>query len=231
MRVIARFAGPNGEIAVVENLSTGARLYREGGINQSCVLAGGEAGLDYIRLMATLLVNADDALLVGCGGGALAGMLHRRGCSVTVVDVNPISFQLARLFFWMPNGIECITGDIRDVARRETRRFGSIGIDVGGPSFSYEKILDQVTIAHVRRILRRGGRIAVNISCDAIDDLVPGRIATLFKAEGLGVWMFCEKTTGTAEANAVILASARVEIYESLAACAPQNWSLAELAS
>ena len=159
MRVIARFAGPAGEISVIEDLSTGARLYREGEINQSCVLAGGEAGFDYIRLMAALLVDAGDALLLGCGGGALAGMLHRRGRSVTVVDVNPISFQLARLFFWMPHGIECITGDIREFARRQTRRFDSIGIDVGGPSFSYEKTLDQVTIAHVRR--RRVRRLDV----------------------------------------------------------------------
>ena len=120
MPVLARFAGPNGAISVVEDLATGARLYREGGIVQSRVLAGGEAGVDYIILMAQLLVGGD-ALLLGCGGGALAGMLHRRGRSVTVVDVNPISFQLARVFFWMPNGIECITADIRDYTRRETR--------------------------------------------------------------------------------------------------------------
>src|SRR5438876_2513507 len=157
------------------------------------------------------------------------GMLHRRGRSVTVVDVNPISFQLARVFFWMPHGIECITDGIRDFARRETRRFDSIGIDVGGPSFSYEETLDQVTIAHVRRLLRRGGRIVVNISCDAFDDPVPGRIASMFNAEGLNVWMFCENTTGATEANAVILASARVETCVALAEYAPHNWSLAEL--
>ena len=130
MLVLARFAGPNGVISVVEDLATGARLYREGGVVQSRVLAGGEAGVDYIILMAQLLVGGN-VLLLGCGGGALAGMLHRRGRSVTVVDVNPISFQLARVFFWMPDGIECITGDIRDFTRRERRTFGSIGIGVG----------------------------------------------------------------------------------------------------
>jgi spermidine synthase len=230
MPVLVRFAGPNGEISVVEDLSTGARLYREGGVVQSRVLAGGEAGVDYIVLMAELLVGGD-VLLLGCGGGSLAGMLHRRGRTVTVVDVNPISFQLARIFFWMPNAIECITGDIRDFARRETRTFNAIGIDVGGPRFSYEEFLDCATIAHIRRLLRRGGRIAVNIAYEVIDDPVPGRIATLLKAEGLDVWMFCENTTEAIEANAVVLASARVEKPAALAALAEPHWSLARLSA
>jgi spermidine synthase len=229
MRVLARFPGPDGEISVVEERSTGARLYNEGGINQSRVLAGGEAGIGYIRVMAALLVSAGDVLLMGCGGGALATMLHRRGRSVTVVDVNPISFELARAFFWMPADIECITADMRDFMRTETRTFDAIGIDVGGPCFSYAEVLAPATIACVRRTLRDGGRIAVNISCEAIDDPVPGRIADMFKAEGLDVWMFCENTAAAAEANAVILASAQNESPSVLAAVAGQNWLLARL--
>ena len=228
MPVLARFTGPNGVISVVEDLATGARLYREGGVVQSRVLAGGEAGVDYIILMAQLLVGGN-VLLLGCGGGALAGMLHRRGRSVTVVDVNPISFQLARVFFWMPDGIECITGDIRDFTRQETRTFGSIGIDVGGPRFSYEALLDRTTVAQVRRMLRRGGRIAINISYEVINDPVAGRIADLFKAEGLDVWVFCENTTAAVEANAVILACARTLEPTALTAIAEHHWSLARL--
>jgi spermidine synthase len=229
MPVLARFTGPNGVISVVEDLATGARLYREGGVVQSRVLAGGEAGLEYIILMAQLLVGGD-VLLLGCGGGALPTMLHRQGCSVTVVDVNPISFQLARVFFWMPDGIECITGDIGDFTRQETRTFSSIGIDVGGPRFSYEALLDRTTVAHLRRLLRRGGRIAINVSYEVIDDPVPGRVADLFKAEGLDVWVFRENTTGAIEGNAVILASARTLKPTALAAFAKQPWSLARLA-
>jgi hypothetical protein len=78
-------------------------------------------------------------------------------------------------------------------------------------------------------MLRRGGRIAVNISYEVVNDPVPGRIADLFKAEGLDVWMFCENTTGVIEANAVILASARTEDPPALAAIAGHNWSLARL--
>ena len=195
MHVLARFTGPNGEICVLEDPSTGARLYEEGGVSQSRVLAGGEADVAYVRLMAALLEGGADVLLLGCGGGALATMLHRRGSRVTVVEVNPISFQLARTFFWMPSGIECITADVREFVCPQRRTFDAIGIDVGGPRFSYEEVLAPATIARVRRALRAGGRVAVNISLEAPDDPVPGRIADRLAAEGLEVWAFTENAS------------------------------------
>jgi SAM-dependent methyltransferase len=228
MYVLARFKGPNGEICVLEDPSTGARLYREGGVMQSRVLAGGEAGVMYVCLMAMLLAGGANILLLGCGGGALATMLHRRGSSVTVVEVNPISFQLARTFFWMPNGIECITADVRKLVCPKGRTFDAIGIDVGGPCFSYEDALAPATIARVRRALRAGGRIAVNISLEAPDDPVPGRIADRLEAEGLEVWAFTEKASSD-ELNVVILASARREAPSALAEIAEENWALAQL--
>jgi len=228
-RVLARFAGPNGKISVLEDKRTGARFYEEGGVSQSCVLAGGEAGVEYIRLMATLLAKSANVLLLGCGGGALAGMLHRRGSRVTVVDVNPISFQLARTFFWMPNGIECITADMRAFMRSQTRTFDGIGIDVGGACFSYDDVLRPTTIGQVCRALRNGGRIAVNISCEAPADPVPGRIAGRFRARGRDVWLFLEHPGPANEVNAVILASARRELASALTQAAEGSWSIAQL--
>lgn len=229
MRIIARFAGPNGEIRILEERSTGMRTYCEGGVYQSEVRAGGETGIDYVRLMADLIAGSGNVLLIGCGGGSLGGMLHRRGSSVTVIDVNPLSFQLARTFFWMPSGIECVTVDMRDFVRRETRTFDGMGIDVGGPRFSYEKVLDPETVANIRRLLCAGGRITVNISCEAKDDPIPGRIADIFAAEGLEVWFFKEDVK-LEELNSVILASARAESHTELAAIAGPHWTLAQLA-
>jgi spermidine synthase len=229
MRVLARFAGPSGEISVIEDVSTGARFYEESGVSQSSVLAGGEAGVEYVRLMAALLEGSRSALLLGCGGGALASMLHRRGSRVTVVDVNPVSFQLARTFFWMPRGIECVTADMRAFMRTQARTFDAIGIDVGGPCFSYDAVLRPATVALVRRALRNGGRVAINISCDAPDDPMPGRIADRFKAEGLDVWVYIEDAQACQEVNAVILASARKEAPAALAQAADGLWCLARL--
>lgn len=227
-RVLASFNGPNGRIRVLEDLASGMRHYEEGGVSQSCVLPGGEAGIEYVCLMARLLDGAG-ALLLGCGGGSLAAMLHRRGAAVTVVDVNALSFVLARTFFWMPSGVTCIAADVRPYMRRQGRTFDSIGIDVGGPRFSYEEVLDTATIVRVRRSLRRGGRIATNISCESRDDPMPGRIAGKFKRQGLDVWVFMENTPGAEEVNAVVLASARREKPAALAAIAAGKWCLARL--
>jgi spermidine synthase len=229
MQLLARFCGPHGEIAVMEDRATGARHYREGGVSQSCVLPGGEAGVEYVRLMAALLADGASVLLLGCGGGSLATMLHRGGSSVTILDVNPVSFELARTFFWMPGGIKCIVGDMRAHMRKQTGTFDAIGIDVGGPDFSYEEVLDRATVARVRHALRDGGRIAVNISCQTPHDPMPGRIAERFKAEGLDVWMFMEGAASAGELNAVILATARREKPADLAGFAAKEWSLARL--
>src|SRR4029079_15199833 len=96
--------------------------------------------------------------------------------------------------FWMPIGIECITADVRNFVCPQKRTFDAIGIDVGGPDFSYVDTLDPATGAGVRGAMRSGGRIPVNISLEAPDDPVPGRIADRLAAEGLDVWAFTENS-------------------------------------
>ena len=186
MRIIARFAGPNGEIRILEERGNGARSYYEGGVYQSEVRAGGETGIDYVRLMADLLAGGGTALLLGCGGGSLGGMLHRRGSSVTVVDINPLSFQLARTFFWMPSGIECVTIDMRDFVRTETRRFDAHGHRRRRPSFLLREGSAAATVGCIRRLLRDGGRITINISCETDDDPVSRPDCRALRRRGIG---------------------------------------------
>jgi hypothetical protein len=228
MRILARFKGPNGEIRVLEEASTGARHYQEGGVSQSCVLAGGEADVAYVSLMATLLENSANALLFGCGGGALgdhaASSREPAGLSSSMPTRSAFNW---RVFFWMPNGIECVTPIMRNFVCTESAP-SMPSVDVGGPCFSYEAVLQPATIARVRDALRDGGRIAVNISCEVPDDPVPGRIADRFKGEGLEVWAFTENAASS-ELNVVILASACREAPSALAEIAGESWSLAQL--
>ena len=118
MEILGRFDGHNGQITVAQERKTGARLYVEEGVKQSYVLPGGSAGLDYVRLMARVLEGALDIILFGCGGGALASELHNRGCRVTVVDDNPISFEIARRYFWMPSSIHCVADGMAEFLAR-----------------------------------------------------------------------------------------------------------------
>src|SRR5262245_15335038 len=84
MEILDRFDGLHGKITVVQERTTGARLYLEEGIKQSYVLPGGSAGLDYVRLMGRLLQNASDIALFGCGCGECATGLYRYRCRLLV---------------------------------------------------------------------------------------------------------------------------------------------------
>lgn len=189
MEILDRFDGLHGKITVVQERTTGARLYLEAGIKQSYVLPGGSAGLDYVRLMSRLLQNASDVALFGCGGGALATELYRCGCRVTVVDDNPISFEIARRHFWMPGGVVCVGANMATFLECTPGIYGAIGVDVGGPDFDYDAVLDASTCSLLRQRLAESGRIAINIATEWVEGNSLERIAARLRCENLTVWI------------------------------------------
>ena len=145
MKILGRYKGKLGDIAIWESEKTRDRFYLEGEIFQSQSSAAGESRLPYVKMMEAFLGDAKNVLLLGCGGGNLATMLARSGKSVTVVDHNPVSFDLAKRFFGMPKEISCIVEDFKEYLAAETRSFDGIAIDVGGPGFCYEEQFDPAT--------------------------------------------------------------------------------------
>jgi spermidine synthase len=192
MEILARFNGRNGQITIAQERKTGARLYVEEGVKQSYVLPGGSPGLDYVRLMVRVLEGAPNIILFGCGGGALASELHNRGCRITVVDDNPISFEIARRYFWMPSSILCEVDGMAEFLERGPSEYAAIGVDVGGPSFDYESTFDARTCALLGRHLACGGRVAINIALDWVQDTTLVRIADRLFNENLDVKIFEE---------------------------------------
>ena len=177
MEILGRFNGCNGQITIAQERKTGARLYLEEGVKQSYVLPGGAAGLNYVRLMVQVLERARDIVLFGCGGGALASELHNRGRHVTVVDDNPISFEIARRYFWMPSSVFCVVDSMAEFLAKGSGDYGAIGVDVGGPSFDYEAALDTLTCALLSRRLGGGGQIAINLAREWAQDTTLAQIA------------------------------------------------------
>ena len=129
MEILGRFDGRKDQITIAEERKTGARLYVEEGVKQSYVLPGGSAGLDYVRLMVRVLEGAPAIIPFGCGGGALASEVHNRGCRVTVVDDNPISFEIARRYCWMPSSILCVADSMAEFLEKASGEYAAIGID------------------------------------------------------------------------------------------------------
>ena len=92
---------------------TGSVSYWQEEYHQSASDARGVSTADYIHAMYSFLrqARARDVLMIGCGGGTLATMLHRSGVKVTVVDLHKLSFEIARRYFHMPEEIVCRVAD------------------------------------------------------------------------------------------------------------------------
>ena len=189
MKIIARFKGMLGDIAIWENEADGNRLYLEGDIFQSHGSQAGETQLDYVKIMKFFLSETKNVLVLGCGGGNLATMLARSGKTVTVVDYNPISFQIARDYFGMPREIPCVTEDFRAYLGSESRCFDGIAIDVGGPGFCFEEQFDAATCHSIRNRLTSNGRVIMNILVGNDFDAVTDKIGNHLSNEHLTAWI------------------------------------------
>src|SRR5260221_756195 len=162
LKILGKYKGKLGEIAIWESEQTGDRYYREGEVFQSQSSASGESRFPYVKMMEAFLSDANNVLLLGCGGGNLATMLARQGKSVTVVDHNPVSFDLAKRFFGLPKEVPCFVADFKEYLLAETRSFDAIAIDLGGPGFCFEEQLDPATWHSITARLEPNGPARLN---------------------------------------------------------------------
>lgn len=206
MRTLGRFDGRHGEILVLEEIATGHRRYYEGTAFQSEVAPGGESRFVYVHIMARLLRKKRRVLLLGCGGGSLATMLRREGVDVTVVDHDPMSFEVARRWFWMPPSVDCVLADFREFLAGDERTWDGVGVDVGDATFDFLAGLDEATCRRLREILAPDGVVVVNTmvehDLDATPDVVVARLGG--DARSARIW----EQSGESERNAVLAVTA-----------------------
>ena len=119
--------------------------------------------------------------MIGGAGGTLATMLSRRGIRVTLVDINPAAFDIARLYFHMPNAVKCHAGDGAGFLRKHRTRYDAIVLD----AFSEEKVprhfLKTKFFRLVKTRLSRGGIFLVNITVLDDEDPVPDGLCHALK--------------------------------------------------
>lgn len=120
-----------GTITVSKKKSTSTITYEQGGYCQSEADANGVSLAAYIHAIFGLIrqTKARKILIIGCAGGTLATMLARAGCEVTLVDVEPHSFALARRHFALPDSVECRVADGKSFFYSDTDRYDAIVLD------------------------------------------------------------------------------------------------------
>jgi spermidine synthase len=128
---IVRFASEFGEIVVSRDSASGAVRYDQGLIYQSEADANGISLVAYIHAIFDLLLQAGcrEVLMLGCGGGTLATMLHGAGVKVTIADVDSRSFRLARQYFHLPAEVACHAVDGAAFLAANAQQYDAIVLD------------------------------------------------------------------------------------------------------
>ncbi|MGB6311438.1 MAG: hypothetical protein WBG13_02555, partial [Pseudolabrys sp.] len=112
--------------------------YEQKGGNQSTADCNGVSLDAHIHALygLTLQRPGKSVLMIGCGGGTLGTMLARAGKRVSIVEIDPVSFRLAKLYFGLPRDIVCHVGDGLAFMQTTRRRYDVLIID----AFSGENI-------------------------------------------------------------------------------------------
>ena len=144
--------------------------------------------------------------MIGGAGGTLATMLTRRGIRVTLVDINPMAFDIARLYFHMPAAVECHVGDGAAFLGQTPARYDAIVLD----AFSEEKIprhfLKAAFFRLVKLRLKQGGIFLINVTVLDDEDPVPDGICWALKTAWRKVRLL--DSDGYVNRNAIAMAGA-----------------------
>jgi SAM-dependent methyltransferase len=170
----------SGVLAVEQNNATGGVSFREQQLNHSIADRNGVSLADYIHAIFGFIrqVKCREVLVIGCGGGTLATMLHRAGVKVVIADTDMRAFEIARRYFHMPEGIECHVEDGDAFLRRQARRYDAIVLDAYAEGKIPRHLTTRRFFALAKSRLRlRKSLFLVNLLVADDDDRAPDRVA------------------------------------------------------
>jgi spermidine synthase len=177
-----------GNIKILCSKSDGTCTYFQDKCSHSQINAEGVSTCAYVHVMYSIIrqAKAQNVLMIGCAGGSLATMLHRLGCTVTVLDINSYAFTLARRYFQMPEAVECVAEDGWSYLLRTEKHYDAIALDVFS---SKGKIPREFTNGKffqvVRNVLSPDGLVVMNVLTAHDLDMQAERIARNMKLAGL----------------------------------------------
>jgi spermidine synthase len=182
-----------GSIRIVKSKEDGRFTYYQNGCAHSEADIEGTSTCAYVHVMYSILrqSHARRVLMIGCAGGTLATMLHRLGCHVTVVDINPHAFMLAKRYFNMPEEIHCIKEDGWSHLVNITEPYDAIAVD----AFNNDgTVAGQFTIEDffhaARKALAHSGIVVMNAIVKHDFDMLADRVALNMESAGMPSVLF-----------------------------------------
>jgi hypothetical protein len=194
---------------IVQDNRTGKVSYWQAEYHQSAGDARGVSTADYIHAMYFFLRQAKckDVLMIGCGGGTLATMLHKSGVAVTIVDIHKLSFDIARGYFNLPPAVPCHVADGIAYLKKHRRRHDAIVLDAFGQGGMPEQFQQPAFFRLAKsRLKPRGALFLMNVIVEDDDDPTPDNLVRVLRKQWGRVRLL--DTDGWVERNAVIAAGA-----------------------
>jgi spermidine synthase len=162
----------------------------------------------YIHTMQSIIVHssAERVAMIGGAGCTLATALHRAGCRMTAVDNDPYSFVLAKRYFGMPDGIECVTKDGVQFLEESDATFDAIAIDAfGSDGYIPARFTSPSFFRLVRDRLAGAGIMVMNVVSGHRRDVYADNLCVNIAAGGLPVLIY-DGPHSTMPSNTVIAA-------------------------
>jgi spermidine synthase len=197
-----------GAITILKRKATGSLLYVQGDSFQSEADENGISLVGYIHAIFGLVrqAQAKRVLMIGCGGGTLATMLARIGCALTVVDIDPHAFLLARRYFRFPESITCRVADGCQHLLSEKGAFDAVVLDAFRGGFMPDHLTSASFFALVRPRLTPSGSMFVNVHVENDTDDAPDQLAAAMASAWPEVRILDRE--GQPYRNAIVMAGA-----------------------
>ncbi|HEY8255773.1 MAG TPA: fused MFS/spermidine synthase [Rhizomicrobium sp.] len=208
---------------IVQDNRTGKVSYWQKEYHQSAADGRGVSTADYIHAMYFFLrqAKAKDVLMIGCGGGTLATMLHRSGVKVTVVDLHKLSFDIARDYFHMPREIPCHVADGIAYLKKHRARHDALVLDAFGEGGMPAKFMRPEFFKLAKsRLKPRNALFLMNVIVADDDDLTPDNLVRTLRRLWPRVRLL--DTDGWVDRNAVIAAGAVTKLTKPRILMAPK---------
>lgn len=191
---------------IIRDSQNGKVSYWQREYHQSAADRHGVSTADYIHAMYFFLMQAKakTVLMIGCGGGTLATMLHRAGVASTVIDLHQMSFDIARRYFHMPAEIGCHTADGIAWMKSHRQTWDAIILDAFGEHGMPAPFMQPSFFRLARSRLNRGGLFLMNVIVEDDDDATPDNLVRALRREWREVRLL--DTDGWTDRNAVIAA-------------------------
>lgn len=190
----------------VTRAETGALTYEVGGRRQGAADESGTSLAYYIHALFGLLMQAGarDVLMIGGAGCTLGTMLARKGRKATIVDVNPLSFDVARRHFGLPGTVACHVADGAAFLRAHGQSYDAVVLDAFHGDDIPDHLLTPEFFALARERLAPDGLFLANVLVKHDFDEAADRAAKAMKAAWSEVRLL--DTLGVVDRNAIVMA-------------------------